>query len=339
MAFRTVNGSTHSENGWPLVDRAGCDNSPIPGTDVRVPLQAGLANTVLKAFMAALNEHIESVYNARGGTDEGGYTESNSVLGGYGRNNGSNHLGGTAFDYNWSDHAFRVSYDGWSQEEIALVRELLDFFEGLVFWGQDWNSPKDGMHFQMGYNTYGDEDRIRDFIARKIRADGKSTFRAGPKDPNDFPLPAGYFYGPLDGPTESVSGEWDGTPQAWKDGLGRWQAALGLPVSKVWDNATAAAATALQKDKGWKPLNVVVNDVRVNLHGCVLRGEWDAVIREGWRLLPPAPPAKEFPHDYTDRELLLDIATRVRYIEMQLSPGHPDWESYGKTLRDKVFGL
>ncbi|SBS73763.1 hypothetical protein MHPYR_180043 [uncultured Mycobacterium sp.] len=47
---------------------------------------------------------------------------------------------------------------------------------------------------------------------------------------------------------------------------------------------------------------------------------------------PPSPQVKQFPKDYTDRELL-------EYIAAQLGPGDPSWASTGKTLRDKVWGL
>lgn len=44
--------------------------------------------------------------------------------------------------------------------------------------GNDWDTPKDAMHFQVGYNTF-QNPHTDDFIARKIRADGFSTFRRG----------------------------------------------------------------------------------------------------------------------------------------------------------------
>ena len=165
-----------TENGWPSCTAAQLDRSPIPGTDVVLPLQQGWPSIVLKAFAADLNWYVESVYNSRGGADEGGWTGTNKVP-------TSNHLGGTAFDYNWSDHPMGIALDGWhgseirpNQEQEPFVRELLEWFEGMVFWGNDWRSPKDSMHFQMGYNTYGDP-RVGDFIARKINSNGMSKFR------------------------------------------------------------------------------------------------------------------------------------------------------------------
>ena len=47
----------------------------------------------------------------------------------------------------------------------------------------------------------------------------------------------------------------------------------------------------------------------------------------------PAPaPARQFPKDFTDRDLL-------EWIVAQLGPGDPAWQSNGMTLRDKVWSL
>lgn len=178
-----------TENGWPSCSIAECDTNPIPGTDVGIPLQRGIPNIILKAFAADLNARIESVYNARGGTDEGGWTPTNSVA-------TSNHLGGTAFDYNWTDHPMGPEASdpsaGWKGssliqgDQVPAIRDLLKFYTykgvQLVFWGNDWSTPKDSMHFQMGYGTYANQDICREFIAKFIRADGFSTYNRGTTD-------------------------------------------------------------------------------------------------------------------------------------------------------------
>lgn len=173
-----------TENGWPDCGPDLLDRNPIPGTDIVVALQRGQPNIILKAFMADLNWYVESAYNSRGGSDEGGWTPTNSVP-------TSNHLGGTAFDYNWSDHPMGPKVPdpkaGWQGSEITgwqpqepRVRELLAYytFEGLqlVWWGNDWKSPNDSMHFQMGYGTFGDP-RTQKFINEKIKPNGFSRFR------------------------------------------------------------------------------------------------------------------------------------------------------------------
>lgn len=165
-----------TENGWPSCGPDMLERNPVPGTGIVIPLQRGIPNRILKAFAADFHAFVESLDNARGGTDEGGWTPTNSVA-------TSNHLGGSAMDLNWSEHTFLVSYSGFDQREIAAMRELLAFynFEGvqMVFWAQDWDSPKDPMHVQMGYGTYEDRPKCERFIAAKIRADGFSTYRRG----------------------------------------------------------------------------------------------------------------------------------------------------------------
>lgn len=308
-----------TENGWPSCGPDQLDRTPIPGTGgLIIPLQRGIPATIMRAFAADFHAYVESLNNSRGYADEGGWTPTNSVA-------TSNHLGGTAMDLNWYDHPMGSEYTGFTPGEIASVRDLLAFYEGMIYWGNDWNSPKDSMHFQMGYNTAGANNlaKCNDFIKRKIRPDGFSTYKRGANnDPNAFPLPAGWYYGPLDGPDNCISGEFSGDLQSWKDGLGRWQAALGLFVTKKWDEPTKAAATVLQKERGWPP-NPEFG------YGGVYLAEWDEVIRKGWRI-PAA--VKRFPQDYTDRELL-------EYIASQLGPGDSSWDSKGKTLRDKVWSL
>lgn len=111
---------------------------------------------------------------------------------------------------------------------------------------------------------------------------------SGPRDPNAFPLPKGWYYGPLSGPTESVSGQFGTEAQSWKDGLKRWQAAVGIPETGIWDEATRKVATELQKEKGW-PNNTNWAEINGGFGG-VYEGEWNAVIQEGWKPGPKAEP-------------------------------------------------
>lgn len=168
------------ENGWPECDLVDCDYATIPGTTLRLPFQRGFPFIILQAFIRDLDQYIEPVMNARGISDEGSWTEGNSVY-------TSNHKGATAFDYNWSDHPMGQAGAGWDGsvlidgDQVPAVNDLLVWYEGMVFWGNNWSSPKDSMHFQMGYDTYGPANaaRVQNFIDRKIRADGFSTFRRG----------------------------------------------------------------------------------------------------------------------------------------------------------------
>lgn len=61
-----------------------------------------------------------------------------------------------------------------------------------------------------------------------------------------FPLPAGWYFGPVDGPVESVSGF-----HGHATDLARWQARVGgLEADGLYGDATAGAARVLQRRKG-----------------------------------------------------------------------------------------
>lgn len=184
-----------TENGWPSCAFADCDTSTVPGTSVSIPVQTGIPNTILKAFLADLNTYVEPF---NGSDDQGGWTPTNSVA-------TSNHLGGTAVDFNWQDHPMGPAAEdpaaGWqgssliAGDEVPAVRDLLNWYEGMVFWGADWDTPKDSMHFQCGYDTYDNIAKCMDFIGRKIRKDMFSTYQRGGISQNGTVTP------PADAPT------------------------------------------------------------------------------------------------------------------------------------------
>lgn len=168
MGTRIVYGNSFSENGWPMVDTGSCQWVTVPGTNppVSLQIQTGQPLQILRAFAADYNAYVEPLRDG----DSACWTPTNSVA-------TSNHLSATACDLDWNGHAFQVrgTFDAGQRQTI---RELLDFYEDTVYWGGDWNSPVDEMHWQMGYNTYRNP-HTQDFINRKIRADGYSTFRRG----------------------------------------------------------------------------------------------------------------------------------------------------------------
>lgn len=168
------------ENGWPECDLSDTERLTIPATALSLPIQKGQPHAILQAFFRDVHEFNEPCTNARGLADEGSWTENNSVY-------TSNHKGATAVDWNWTDHPVKIKDAGWNGsviipgDQVPQMRELLAWYEGMIYWGNDWKSFIDSMHFQMGYNTYGREnfDRVHNFIQRKIRADGYSTYRRG----------------------------------------------------------------------------------------------------------------------------------------------------------------
>jgi len=184
-----------TENGWPpdtnvvvAIPLSGCEKVVIPGTNGKLSLwfQKGLPAIILPAILADINEFVESANNTRGYTDEGSWTNGNSVK-------SSNHNGATAFDFNWDDHPMGPGAEnpaaGWmgsdiiDGDEVPEIRRILSFytFKGIqmVWWGNDWDSPRDSMHFQMGYKTYENQLIVWEFVNKFIRADGFSTYRRG----------------------------------------------------------------------------------------------------------------------------------------------------------------
>ena len=305
-----------TENGWPACGPDLLDRNPIPGTGIVIPLQRGIPNTILKAFAADFHAYVESLNNARGGSDEGGWTATNSVP-------TSNHLGGTAMDLNWSDHTFRVSYAGFTQVEIAVLEELVGkkggnggWYEGMVFWGQYWSSPIDPMHFQMGYNTYNNIAKCNDFIKRKIRADGFSTFRRGGSGGGTVPP---VVVQPSYWAESGHNGEHVKRLQAFLNTRG-----AGLDVDGDFGPATRAAVQAFQRGAGIDADGIVGPITLQKLKAAGFNPDGT----------PVPPPVKRFPEDWTDRELLIEILRQLR------GPTLAGWDQLGgKSVVDKLAGL
>ena len=167
-----------SENGWNpgWVDQNSLNWVDVPGCDppVRIQIQKGQPTQILRALVADYNAFIEPVRDA----DCACYTPTNSV-------STSNHLNGTAVDIRWDSHPFHVK-GTFTADQMKVVREVLAFYEGTVFWAGDWTDPIDEMHWQLGYNTFNNP-KTADFINRKIRSDGFSTMRRGPLQPGVVP--------------------------------------------------------------------------------------------------------------------------------------------------------
>lgn len=158
-----------SEDGWrpAKVGPDQCVWVTVPGTNVKLQIMRGQPAIILTAAAADFNEFVEPLRDP----DSASWTPTNAVA-------TSNHLNATACDWNWNSHAFRVR-GTFRPEQVATIREMLDFYEGTLFWAGDWDDPVDEMHWQMGYGSWNNPD-TDSFIKRKIRSDGRSTFRRGP---------------------------------------------------------------------------------------------------------------------------------------------------------------
>lgn len=149
MSLRTVNGSSRSENGWPIVNRDQCILVPGPYMNT-APLQIGVAADVLGEFVRRHHVQVEPIRSS-----VWGWSATNDVLGGYGQNNGSNHLGGTCVDINapWRPWGALVLSNDMVQKTYRLLQQFganANGDGGAIFWGRKWNRH-DEMHFQLGW--------------------------------------------------------------------------------------------------------------------------------------------------------------------------------------------
>lgn len=198
MSFRNAYGNDWSENGWRMVDQGSCQWVTVPGTSVTLQIQVGQPLALLRAWAADWNAFIEPLRDA----DSACWTATNSV-------GTSNHLSGTAVDLNWNSHPFQKR-GSLNSAQMSVLEEMEDFYEGTVFWAGRWDSPVDEMHSQVGYNTYGNP-HTQDFINRKIRPDGFSTFRRGAA-PAPSPVTPAVMTVPL---VQNADGTWTSPSPAW----------------------------------------------------------------------------------------------------------------------------
>lgn len=143
-----------TENGWNQVNSDGTVWMKVPGSNnVTLQVHSGDAGIVLIAWAAWFNEFVEELDDPQTGC----WTPTNSVW-------NSNHLSATAVDLNWTFHPFHAyTYDS---QKIAKIRAGQELFRNCIFWGADWNSPHDEMHFQLNYPE-GDERITR--LANDLR--------------------------------------------------------------------------------------------------------------------------------------------------------------------------
>lgn len=129
-----------TENGWESIPPSKVVRRGITGTNIVLPLHWHDCGFVLISFAAMYNRVIEPLMG--GASDEGGYTETNSVY-------TSNHKSGTGIDLNWNKYPFR-RYT-MAKAMVNDVKALQADFAGLIDWGRDcWGgNPVDEMHYQV----------------------------------------------------------------------------------------------------------------------------------------------------------------------------------------------
>jgi len=137
MGFRTVYGRNWSENGWRMCDWNECDTGVVPGTN-------GLKLPIRRGDANTILKGWVAWYNAN--------VESLANSRGY-ADEGS---------FTWTN-------------SVASSNHLSA--SGAIWWGQDWYSPKDAMHFQL---NYPEGDRRNTALAADLRAGYLNIWNGGP---------------------------------------------------------------------------------------------------------------------------------------------------------------
>lgn len=148
---------------------------------------------------------------------------------------------------------------------------------GFMHGGGGYNSHVAGTFDNLNFESRGMYmGRAGHVVAASARAWNDPLFhdfwyldaRVGAANPDDFPLPEGWYYGPRSGPEESVSGE-AGEPGYQIDGIKRIQAKLGLPQTGRWIDARIAI------------INLQKTDPTLLPDGTVGPKTWALIMRQG----------------------------------------------------------
>lgn len=212
-----------SQNGWPASSNKGSlgINASFAPCGVTFPggVKAGDVEVVLGYVCTQFHTRVEPLVPGWGW----GYTykeiSGSSTL--------SNHASGTAVDINAPDHPYGVS-NTFSSSQVNTIHAILNEVSPAVRWGGDYSGNKDDMHFEIdaGSSTVAS-------VAAKIRGGG-----AGPTPPPSgsappFPLPAGCYFGPLQGPEESISCMApSGSDACYRPHLAQWQQRM---IDRGWE--------------------------------------------------------------------------------------------------------
>lgn len=216
MSFRTVNGSTHTENGWRCCNRDECGIVQIPDLFLTetAPLRTGAPLVILGAWLFWYDRNVEEIT-----TSIWGWSRDNDVLGRWGMNEGSNHLSGTAVDINAPKYPWGSKT--MSADKIAKVQAGQRLFSldgtvenSFIFWGRGWSKP-DEMHYQM---AFPEGDKLNDIFAQKLLNGYLGIY--APDDGSETPTPTRKLVVPAEGGT------------FWND-VSQYQQ---IPVTKAYPN-------------------------------------------------------------------------------------------------------
>jgi hypothetical protein len=153
----------------------------------------------------------------------------------------------------WSFHAYGLALDvaaPWNPfsssppppSPFRLPMNTGELLRPLgIAWGGDWSGRKDYMHIEIHASP--------DEVANLIAANGILVQPALPELGPPFPLPGRWYYGPYEGPAESVSGSGrDDAP--YRPGLAAAQAVIGATADGYYGPQTRGAIEQWQAAHG-----------------------------------------------------------------------------------------
>jgi D-alanyl-D-alanine carboxypeptidase/Putative peptidoglycan binding domain len=218
----------------------------VPFTYAGLSFPQGVHPLVSEVFTVALNRLVSAwlvMPPASEGLGAGMWgQEDREVTGGGPR---SFHEYGLAIDVCAPQNPYGVS------DPPASPRRLPDNTSSLVeplglLWGGSprWGSHRDRMHIE----NHNSPAELRALYAKWDQ--GAPHPVPGPTVPSQpgrghFPLPAGYYYGPLNGPVESISG-FPASDRTYRPGLELAQSRLGVAADGFYGPITAAAVRRFQ---------------------------------------------------------------------------------------------
>src|SRR5690349_12975430 len=131
----------------------------VAGMTIRV--RNGYAAEALGAWIRWYHSNVEPIDGYKP-LDDWGWSAQNDVA-------TSNHLSGTGIDLNATQYPWGARVMPAARK--AKIREGLNLFEGIIFWGADW-SRADEMHYQLNAGTAAGDGaslKLIDFVNRRIQ--------------------------------------------------------------------------------------------------------------------------------------------------------------------------
>jgi peptidoglycan hydrolase-like protein with peptidoglycan-binding domain len=201
-----------SQNGWPASSDKGSlgINSGFAPCGVAYPggVKSGDVETVLRYLAEQYHARVEPLVSGWCW----GYTYKEIS----GSNTISNHGSGTALDFNAPDHPYGVR-GTFNSGQVSQIRAILAEVSPAVRWGGDYSgSGVDEMHFEINASAATVAD-----VAARLGGGGSVPPSAGGAP--GYPLASGYYFGPKDGPNESISCQVPGVDTHYQDDFRLWQ--------------------------------------------------------------------------------------------------------------------